>query len=255
MKRIVLLLLFMPLSAQAAVYEGFDYQGLGLSGNGGTGWAGPWSSNSQALATGLQYPPLAAIGNSLFASPEVEAKRAIDLSEVSSLLDPVSGKIGKDNEVVWFSFLAAAFATGPASASAGLTIYDGDTPKAFIGKPANQPYFWGADLSPSGSFVNEAYPTQNTSLIVGSFFQTQDATYLNMFVNPTVGEDLFWGDGFGVPYDRFTFDSIGFRGSSVFLFDEFRLGPTSQSVMPIPEPSSFVLVLIGAALLLLRRVW
>lgn len=78
-------LLMMAYSAMGQAYEPFNYPAGVAPGNGGTGWAGPWTANgSKVVAPALNFTGLTTSGNALGGTPGSAATRLLQTPVVGA---------------------------------------------------------------------------------------------------------------------------------------------------------------------------
>lgn len=269
-KNLLLLpVLLMPHVSKGALIasDAFDYAAGALATqNGGTGFSGGWGNQVAATvnATGLNYSGLATSGRS--------ANLSGDGVSIFRGLTTAGGGSGTN---VWMSFLIES-----AGGNAGISYFDGGNEQTFAGrvggngingfgtlfyKGAGRPIVdaaagnLGAPFTPASSdtnshmFVLQIDQTGATPVYRG--WLDPDAADLGTGAAPTSGST------FTVNTDTQFFNYTQLRmglfsgvGASV-NFDELRLGDTWADVSPagVPEPSSLLLLSVGALGLLRRR--
>jgi len=116
----------------------------------------------------------------------------------------------------------------------------------------------GQDSDGSTRLSSDLALAEGTNLVVLAISRpggSGDNTY-SLWLNPTVGENPGAADwsgtlDFGIVVDSGSHGFYGFsmnqrfNGEQSVLADEFRFGTTFDSVTPIPEPGSLVLVAVG----------
>ncbi len=169
-----------------------------------------------------------------------------------------SGNFGADNTTLYFSFLMQTDNVGTGYRSLLQLTGDGGVSRITFGLPVNSTTF--QILNGAAGLQNTGITaTANTTyLIVGRIDYAAGNDTVRMWVNPTVGLPEGPADATMTSYNVGTFNQLSFRyDSNIMIFDEFRVGTTWESVLPvIPEPSSAALlglVLAGLAYLRIRR--
>lgn len=257
--------------------ESFNYTaGNSLEGMGGAvdGWEEAWPTPLavQVVSPGLSYVDskgnmLVSGGNAIRTAfhPDGNAFRAIDLSPGSNadllgVVDPVTGKLGRDGTTLWLSFLAASTAvpgTTPDLHWGGFNLFDGNDEKIFLGKKADEAFVWSA-FEIGGDTELTATPTTEQAFFVASIDFSAGGETLHVWLNPDLDQTPSLGDAdISLAVGNFQFDRIRFAGSDLFTFDELRIGTTYGSVSPftapVPEPSTLLqFVLLLASLGLVR---
>jgi hypothetical protein len=268
-------------SADLLAYEGFDYAaGSSLAGqNGGFGFAGAWGT-SPGIAN-ITIPSLTAggvntTGGKLFVMGDTTGSVAIfrDLAAGRgddgtttwiSLLGlrtgTTSGTFGPDGSPslvrpVNFSLFQAGseiLAIGEGTRTSGISLPDTDT--------------WG--LVDRGGVNNAGTRWTGASLLVESFVLVRidhgvgdlDTAYL--WVNPSLAAEPTLDSAMATTMGNWNFNRVrpfagnpstasGGIGAEGYL-DEFRLGTTWADVAPVPEPSTYALIGLGALALILYR--
>ena len=82
---------------------------------------------------------------------------------------------------------------------------------------------------------------------------------MELWVNPT-SQTLGMADamvnfdaGLSGGIDLFSNRIVGTETGQIYRFDELRIGTTADSVVPIPEPSTTILLVVGTVMTLLRK--
>lgn len=237
--------------------DGFDYAVGPLSGNGGVGWNGGWTAadDLQVESPGLTYTDssgvsLATSGNKVRPSFSADGESFRVMS---------SGSIGADGTSVWIAFLAEGPATSPDSTQnfrwGGISLFDGTNDSSeerlFLGKPADEDFFWGTLGPVIGDRIVSDVPTTDPVLFVTQIeFGSGDET-VRIWLNPDLDSTPLPGDAaITETVSNFQFDRVRIAGSNDFAIDELRIGTTFSSVAPTPEPSSFALLGFGLCSLL-----
>jgi len=161
----------MAVTTEAALIaeETFDYAVNPATLDGGTGFSGAWSGNTNAIGTpGWTYPNLPTAGNRFLRDPnsssnqiharlfDVGAGSPADTAGVVS-----GGKIGADGSTVWMSFLARKDTTSPDGRWPWLSFgtYDGSSARTAVGR-SEQTDYWSVtgSLDELGSHARRAGP-------------------------------------------------------------------------------------------------
>lgn len=230
-------------SGQVIAQESFNYPAgspLSLQ-NGGTGWSGGWQGFSGDVTAGSLTDPsgtLASSGNSVTSAQGLGSGRNL------------AAAVGTPGTTVYLGFLERRLGS-PSSSDVGSVHLSGS---ATINLGALAGDRWGIDweLGPptfDSRLASSTLPVgTQTALLVGRVDFALSGDAIRLYVNPTPGapEPATAAASVTVPHAG-TFNSIGFFNSgNNYAYDELRLGPTFESVTPVPEPSGFVLV--GGAL-------
>lgn len=269
MKKLLLplFILAVPHISHGAItsYESFSYTaGETINGkNGGTGFSGGWGNQTAATINlaGLTYANLTTTGNSVNLTGDgIQVFRGL------------TGTGGGSGSNVWQSFLISTSAT-----NVGLSLFNGGNEQTFkgrtnggnygalfyegTGRPINDGLATTANV---GISMTPAVANATTHLYVVNFDQTgatpvyrgwldPDASSLGTGSAPTGGSTFTLSTN--TQFFNYTQLRLGaFSGpGAVVNFDELRLGDTWADVSPIPEPSSLLLLSVGALGLLRRR--
>ncbi len=250
------------------IYEGFDYTASGNLADqaGGTGFgSNTWGSNNEwtITNTSLSYGSLVTTGN---------ATVATRTSSNIEIFRDFSTTVGGDTTSIWMSFLVS----GLGDTFNGLSTFNGSTEGTFAGALGG---------TVGGRLISGSSPTHpvsggtqtiadtltfsaaTTYMIVMHFDMTSGAVH-SAWVNPdlnslgtgsapTVANGGVFESTSSNTLD-YAFDRIRlglFNGSSTVTFDEIRIGESWIDVSPVPEPSSYALMLgiFGGALAACRR--
>jgi hypothetical protein len=249
--------------AQVVVSEGFDYPaGQPLAGqNGGTGWAGPWTTTTGTVQVqaGSLPGPVASTGNSVAANGSGGGGYSFN----RALATPIGGA----NATVWLSLLMRGPTTVPSFSPSqsgpfdGLTMFGitgihfGAFPTDFSGTQC----VYGIGYDNLGVIVRNvtATPGSMQVLLVGriTYGGPQGVNVADLFVNPPVGGAVPTTPDATVSFGN-TLNQLGpitqvlLTGANQAsdLLDEIRIGPTFASVTPVPVPEPSALALAGIAL-------
>lgn len=261
--------------AALLAYDGFGYSAGNVNGqNGGTGWSTAWaSSTSPAFANVVTGTPLSYTGGTISVTGSGSAL-SITGGGDGALNRPFVGA-NTGNEV-YFSFLFQAVAgsgneffhfylsdDADRNNSGGIgDFYTAANDASFGGRINN-----GTTDTTSVSNVSLAYGTGTTYFLVGristdgSSGGTADIMdRVELWINPTsvsLGTpDAVVNASTGLTIadlDFFSSRTVNFADSDQILIDELRIG-TFTSVLPVPEPSAGLLLLLGGwSLFALRR--
>ena len=256
MNKILLTLSMLAITAGSSkavliVYEGFDYpQQTGLATqSGGTGWATTWDSSTWRtnslgygeISTGLTYSTLTTVG---------QAARNENNGNQSFRTFTPQGATGL--ATYWISFLIQKDLASGAS-SFGISLFNGPgSEQNFLGH-ANSDNF-----SVAGQGANNLGPlvTTTPSFFVARYDMTTN--FAHFWIDPslsgTPSDASAFNGSAGTAFTDFTFDRIRlgkFDGNSGYL-DEIRIGTAYGDVSPVPEPSTYALLGLGALVALLR---
>lgn len=263
-----------PLPSTLFAADSFDYptgqlgDGGGAADNdGGLGWQGPWFGAEQVTAPGLQYQDadgmqLVTSGNAGQSIPaSADAWRHFDLREdspadLAGVIDPDSGKIGRDGSSVWFGFLAE-YVDGE-DTWGGFSLFDGTTEKFLLGKSSSSTeWFFSAK---DGSAQNQDFDVDmtdgETALLVGRIdFVDGAGDRITAWLNPDLSGAPDDGDGLTYLWtSEFEFNRIRLAGNATISFDEIRFGTRFSDISGVPEPASALLLVLGlVSLLRVRR--
>lgn len=249
-----------PRSPRLIAYEGFDYPAGPISGKGTSadGWAGAWStvdtggspgdaSDFRVVESGLSYTdgrgrPLVTRGNRMQPSHGRygNAVRSIDLTpgshaERAGVIDPATGRFGKDGTSVWLSFLASGPATDLADDWVGVSLYDGsnaqDTERLFFGKPIGDTN-WGVMENRGRKLLSDVPASQRVLFVVRLDF-TPGSDGLSLWLNPALAVQPNAADAkLTLTLSDLRFDRLRIAGSSRYAVDEVRLGASYRDVTP-----------------------
>lgn len=265
--------LTVPMAGAALVaYDGFaDYANGALAGNnGGSGWSNAWATNNGTVnvtANGLSYS-----AGSITVGGNSQAASIVGASNNGSVATRQFTNI--TGSEVWFSLLVQPNGSG---GDDFIQLYVG-TNNNFNNSGAvgdlssnGNSNSWGARVragaGDSGTDVgNTALVDGTTVLLVGhiSTGGTSGATgiydLLQLWVNPTsttlgapdasVDGSLDLATTTGI--DWFGIRTVNLDAGDNYIFDEFRVGTTLESVV-VPEPGTISLTLALAGILAFKR--
>lgn len=272
MSRLTACLAFATLSlivagaAEAALlaYDGFNYApaGSSLQGQGvvpGSGFSTPWvpggfnasnHTNYKAASVSLTYPGLVTSGNRM--STE-------SLGAIGGLVRSFPQPFGTTNQTVYFSFLMQPTGTlhgGAFNGFCGLYLNAATGNDIYAGKPG------GGSI---GSYVienrggsgqvasNVATEIGKTALLVVKAELTGGADRFTLYVNPTPGGPEPAAGLVRTGTDVGGITGITLYSTGAYSLDEIRVGQTFADVTPTPEPTTAMLLALGAAALGRRR--
>jgi hypothetical protein len=255
-----------PAFGQVIAYEGFNYPaGTNLNGlNGGSGWGNAWSEPS--FGTGdpndlvpetIQSPSLA------FGSLLTSGNRVVTGGRFSYDIRLLGSPLGTTGTTRYASFLIRRDTVGPDPVNngpdyGGLVFADENANSLFVGKPGggavgNYALENNGGTGQVASSRPEALGT--TALLVVRFDFTAGNDTIRLYVNPTPGgTEPSVADATKTDLDLGSFEgvSISTGAAATWSVDEIRIGNTfANVVVPVPEPTSFVLLLTGG----LAAVW
>ncbi len=212
-------------------YEGFNYTpGAGVLANqsGGANWNSSWDATANNVTTpGFSYSSggnLVTIGAKGAFADGASSFRSISASALA-------------NGTYWISLIARS--TNPGNAWGGLSLFDGDNERLFIGQRFGSAV-WGLERSGGSNAVSSASSGTASFLVVKAVLKAgSDDVFL--WVNPSLASTP--ADGSAVQMlgtADFTFNRIRIAhvlGSGQFLeIDEIRIGNSFSDVAPITPP-------------------
>src|SRR6267142_1947511 len=120
-------------SAVLLASEDFVYEDVSLIDglNGGSGWSSPWSGNGFITPGSIQFPRLSSTGHKATSQGSKCAYRSFSTAGQESLTE--NGKFGKDNTIIWISFLINAPAGTTVPGYGGISLFEGSRERVFIG--------------------------------------------------------------------------------------------------------------------------
>ncbi len=225
-----------PCKATLLFEDEFQYPTGAVNGaSGGSGFSGAWSNAGSVLAPGLTYENLTVSSNAfLTGGSNVGAFRNL------------TNSYGGGSGTFYFSVVVGMNAALPDYA--GLSLFNGGTEVLFIGKPNGQAQ-WGVDLKP-GKIATASNVNVNTTvfLVAQIDFAAVNDT-IKLWVDPPLTNGLGTADLSSTRSD-FSFNQIRFQSGSAgahtdVYFDEVRMGTTVADIMPVPEPSSILILFLG----------
>jgi hypothetical protein len=260
-------------SATLLVEENFTYPAGSLveGQNGGTGFTGAWTDNAiqnfqkdTVAAASLSYPGLATSGGSV---------QLIESRVSDTLIRSVATIAGVQGETTWTSFLVTFADTTPGALDPEdqtfVAIREGNNGPGpgfgILDDGSGNLVFAIADLFGGDPvFSTEPFLAGTTYLLVGSItWNTAPGAPedIALYVNPTIGQslgppvvtrnDLDLSNGGG---DQIRSLQIYPGGNgSAFFYDEIRIATSLASVIPVPEPSTSLLMGAALAFLGVRR--
>ena len=262
-----------PACGQAVIaYDPFNEAPGSLNGGASAGVPWPTGANWQfafgnggtVVSSSLSYGTLQTTGN--------KSQFAWFAGDNASIRSLGSNRGGAPADF-WISFLANFNQPGQ-----GLYLYFNTTPEMQIGAPPSGGGQLGLDLyngvTNTGTQTLLAVPGVNangTTHLFAVHFQLGSAGATNsisLTVDPNVaslgtgsaptgGSTVTFGAATNFAFEQFLIGNVsGVTGAAgTFNLDEIRLGPTWQSVSPVPEPSAWLLCAagIGFSLRRLRR--
>lgn len=243
-------------SSQAALtaYEDFDYTPGNIDGlNGGTGFSGAWGNffgTSGTVGTGgLSDPGTPGVpsnGNGYTGgSSSGGAIRSLSTTFT-------------DGDTFYVSFLIQPDFVIDSSGSAFAQVrLDGTNGDIAIGTTNAGGGQWQMrQTSPNGSVVlSSILPTQGVTALLVAEVQLQAGNdIVSLYVDPTAGAPqpgsaaaILNSEDFG------TIQGVATAGGLPWQLDEIRIGTTFGDVTPVPEPSTYALLLGGMGVLYVLR--
>jgi len=235
-------------------YEGFDYpSGSSLSGRGGAGSFG----FTDTWSLGGLGSPQHRVGNSSLMDPSgtlpttgnCGAVISVSPSGFTTARRRLSEPLGTANTRRYLSFLLRPEGTlgqGDARGYFGLQLVGSGT-SLFVGKPSLDRYVL-ENTGGTGQQASTAVPVvgRTALLVLRADFRSGADTF-QLYVDPLPGEpEPALPDAIKSDSDVGTVNRIGMFSSGAFSFDEIRIGRSYADVVLIPEPSTTVLLAIGA---------
>lgn len=245
-----------PAAARIIIQEQFDYPAGSLDGqNGGQGFSAAWqaSSDLQVTSPGLTYGALETSGHAITGFNSGNMRRLFDNSGLTG-----------DGATYWFSVLFAAPEATASTATAIPSFFSdaggGNGQSSGFAVSFNPrsrtSLYMDARIGGSRRAFAEVPGTDyysGSSLVLGriTFSDTANQDRLEVWLDPLLtgnpGTPLFNVTGNWVdpgPNNSFYMNKYDPPDRSV---DEIRLGTTLADVLPIPEPSTYALLLLTAA--------
>ena len=255
--------------AQAAMIaeETFDYPVNPAALNGGIGFSGAWSGNTNAIAApGWTYPGLPAAGNRFHRDPNSSSNQEyvrlfdVGAGSLADLAGVVSGgKIGADGSTVWMSFLARKDTTSPDGRWPWLSFgtHDGSSARTAVGR-SEQTDYW--TVTGATRHTNQVSTTPPHTFFLAKVDYQAGNDDVNVWMNwdlsqgepdPLVNLPDFSGSS-NQALDRLTLRWGGVNVNASGMFDEFRMATTYGEAVgeraqdeDIPEPCTLVLAAMG----------
>ncbi len=250
--------------ARIIIQEQFDYAAGSLNGqNGGQGFSAPWqaTSNLQVTSPGLTYGALETSGNGITGLNSGSMKRLFDNTGLTG-----------DGATYWFSMLFAApganaghapvvpsffsNAAGSFAQASGFTVNFNPTTQTSLFMDVR---IGGSILAETTIPGTDYY--SSSQLVLGriTFSDTVSQDRLEVWLNPLLDSTP------GTPLLNVTGNWVDPGTNNSFYLnryddpdrsiDEIRLGTTIADVLPVPEPSTYALLVttVAGALWLTRR--
>jgi hypothetical protein len=286
--------------AQSIAYEGFSYpdgtQLFGTTpgqGDGGSGWATPWSATSAAIATntasGLSYGNLTTHGGGVVMGNPTSLTFGTTASSQRLLPNTLGSLATAGSGTIWISFLyenwstdnnglsgfreaklalfsgATTNANGSANVN-GTERLDAGSPNTYAAGASDTLSLWsGSTFVSSGIATPRGATPADTVLILMELLvdNTSAADTAYAWFNPNlslgapgVGSAISLNtvDLSGVNALRFQAGNANANGpNAVFKADELRVGYSFADIAPVPEPMPLALVGLGSLALLALR--
>lgn len=242
-------------------YEGFDYSAGTLSGqNGGTGFSSAWGTAGSGGSVNVQSSSLS------FGNLSTSGGKAY-LQATGSGGATITRNLNStfSTGTVYLSFLTNL---DDGNRYFGLALDNSGNEMFLTGKPTTYGSLGNWSLSNSsnipGSPVSsgQAVVLDTTVLMVLriDFNASGNQERIRLYVNPTLGSepvaanaDVITTNSISVNQIRLTAGYfVSGSPSSLGWVDEVRLGDSYASVTPVPEPSTWMLLGLGAAVMVFR---
>jgi hypothetical protein len=222
----------------SAAYEGFDYAAGGVTGNGGSGWAGNWTGTLPIVSPGFVHPPLATVRN-----------RLAQTVETTGLYRNLG--ITYDSGTVWISWIARCntdtsdyrYATLGLTSVGAAKQHFGDLR---IGKNHGRPHEWGLrDENNTNNTVETGVSVTSEALLVLriDFNTNSDKETAYLWINPSLDSEpsTSAADATLSNITHFSFNRIALRRTAPLELhlDEIRVGDTWAAVTPRPLAADF----------------
>ena len=250
----------LPLASQAALIatENFDYADGNVAGQtGGTGWNYERTNEAGAPAQ------TASNWNNTFGSQTQIVSSALVTSgngahrEFGGVTEG-TGSTSNEREGAFRAdgvfFFSVSYTPTTANQWGGVSSLDFGTERIFWGAPGggNGGNFFGIDVVGSGQTNSTiSVVTGQTYTLIGML--DFDSDLLGLWVNPD-GADTASSFDVSRAYTGTNWSSsLRLASGHTSTWDNLRVGTTFADVLPVPEPSTSLLGLAGAALLLVRR--
>lgn len=237
---VLVLAVFSVVAAQAdtlSAYDGFQYTtGSSINGqNGGSGWAGAWSTpgglDATVTASSLSFNDLLVSGGAASTAGFQPPNQG---SSVAFWSRSLTTPLGADGTTVYLSFLLQP--------DAGFGFYGGiNFGNIFIGRSGDQADYGLEGPASDLSLSNVPVVQDQTVLLVleAQFLPGDDQ--LSLFVNPTPGEPQpATPSAVKTDLDVGTVSSVVINNYGGYTTDEIRIGSTFASATPstaVPEPA------------------
>jgi hypothetical protein len=242
--------------ANPSAMDSFNYSPVGSavagnSGGGSSGFSDGWAGDSSfTLASGSLLSPVPlppAIGNSVTANA-FGGNREV----ARTLLQP----LGTDNTTDYFSFLMQAQGTVGEGAFEGWFAFTlrADARNITIGKDSFHSLYKVESNLGDIAFSTVPVVANQPHLIVLRADFLPGADVFRLYMDPQTGKpEPSTASATLNGFDLGALTTIGLDGPGAFGFDELRIGTTWNSVTPAPEPTAFMLALIGVGILVAKK--
>jgi len=250
-------------AAKAALiaYDGFETATGGLSGQaGGTGWSGTQSSWAAVSGINVVANPLS------YSNGSVVVNGGSNVAEITGAVDSTSAasrSFDAQFGTVYFSFLFrsnAGTVDGNDFVHFMMNNDSVNTNSAGIGKITTSSTFFGARIGGGngGDTTDSAatFAAATTYFLVGKVSKTSGGNFnrVELFVNPSSDIEpgspsvTDNGDSLNTSIPFFSLRTTNLDADDRYQFDELRVGTTFADVVPIPEPSTWMLLILGGLL-------